>query len=140
MAKNISLEDAENQVFETVKNGNAIKKLEEIVKAQNGIFEIPSKKIDAEILEVKATKNGLLKKIKTENLGLLVKKLSQKFPQFLGIEIKKRTGEKIEKNDNLILIYSNQKMPRNIVNKFKKCVIINKTKINKIKLINKIIE
>ncbi|MDD4816057.1 MAG: thymidine phosphorylase [Clostridia bacterium] len=140
MAKNISFKDAKNQVLETIKNGNALKKLEEIVVAQSGIFELPKSKIQAKIFDVKSTKNGFVKKIKTENLGYLCKEVSKNFPQFLGVEIKKRTGEKIEKNDNIFLIYSNNDLSKKIINKFKKCVVTSKEKINKIKLIEKIIE
>jgi len=144
MAQNINLSEARKKVKESIENKNALEKLKQIVKAQGGSLNIFDEEAKTFKVNIKAENAGYVKKINTQNIGFLTRKYKQTFNNFLGIEIKSRTGKKISKKSNLAILHFKDVIElvniKNILNDYKKCFEISEIKDRKkFKLIEKII-
>ena len=113
MAKNISLEESEKEVIETLDNGKAFDKFLEFVKYQHG--DIKSLEVSFKTIDIKSTKEGTLNKIKTLNLGMLSvnlgagrKSKEDKIDHTVGIVLKKHLNDYIKKDDVLCTLYVNK--------------------------------
>lgn len=113
-----SFEEGYNMLLENIKNGKALKKLKEFVKAQGG----DEKYIDntdcfekaSFILEVKAEKSGIISKIHAEEIGLIAMELGagrvtkeSKIDLSVGIVLNKKRGDKVNKGEILAYIHAN---------------------------------
>ncbi len=113
-----SFEEGYNMLLENIKNGKALEKLKEFVKAQGG----DEKYIDntdcfekaSFIIEVKAEKSGIISKIHAEELGLIAMELGagrvtkeSKIDLSVGIVLNKKRGDKVIKGDILAYIHAN---------------------------------
>ena len=119
LAKKVSTFEEGRQVLEEkIKDGSALNKLKEFVKAQGGdpsyidntdLFEKAKY-----ILEVKAEKEGIISKIHAENVGLIAMKLGAGrvtkdsiIDLSVGIVLNKKRGEKVNKGDVLAYVHAN---------------------------------
>lgn len=119
LAKKVStFEEGRQMLEEKIKDGSALNKLKEFVKAQGGdpsyidntdLFEKAKY-----ILEVKAEKEGIISKIHAENVGLIAMKLGAGrvtkdsiIDLSVGIVLNKKRGEKVNKGDVLAYVHAN---------------------------------
>ncbi|NQZ29504.1 MAG: pyrimidine-nucleoside phosphorylase [Mycoplasmatales bacterium] len=131
---------AKEMVEKVIKNGAALQKFYDMVKAQGGDIEAIKSKdfLSSKItLEIKAEENGFMNITSAINLGLAAMKLgagraekSDIIDNTAGIYINKKTNEKVEIGDTLITISSNIVIKDEIIKQVKSSYTINKEKID----------
>ena len=113
-----NFEEGKKLLLENIKNGKALEKLKEFVKAQGGnpacvdnTDLLPKAKY---IIEVKANKSGTISKIHAEEMGLTAMELGagratkeSVIDLAVGIVLCKKRGEKVSEGDILARIYAN---------------------------------
>ena len=113
-----SFEEGYNMLLENIKNGKALEKLKEFVKAQGGdekyIDNTDSFEKASFIIEVKAKKSGIISKIHAEEIGLIAMELGagrvtkeSKIDLSVGIVLNKKRGDKVNKGEILAYIHAN---------------------------------
>ena len=110
IAKNISIDEAKNEVINVLDNGGAYHKFLEFVKYQNG--DIDSLEVSKHIQEIKSNKNGIVKSINALNIGKLSCNLGagrvskeDKIDYTVGIVLNKLVGEEVKFGDTLFTLY-----------------------------------
>lgn len=118
LAKNISINEAEEMVDEVMKNKKAYNKFIEFCEAQGG--NINKLKIRANIKVVKSEKSGVLKSIDALKIGELSVKLGAgkindkaEIDYNAGIKLFKEVGDKVKKNEILATLYTNKNIKLN---------------------------
>ena len=113
MGKNIPIKEAEQEVIKVLKNNQAYNKFLEFVKYQHG--DINSLEISPEKLEIRSTKNGILKGIDAKLVGEVSMKLGagrltkdDPIDHKVGIVLNKQINDKIVENDLLCTLYVNK--------------------------------
>jgi len=113
LAKNIQMDEAEEMVESVIKNKKAYNKFLEFVRFQGG--DIKKMKIDAKVKVIKSEKEGILKTINAEKVGMLSLKLGagkindkEKVDYSAGVKLYKNIGDKVRKNDILATLYTNK--------------------------------
>lgn len=130
-------------IEEVIKSGKAFNKFLELVENQGGNIELIQKTNwwkPKYKLEINANKSGYLYLKNSIILGLVAVKLGagrNKKEDIIdneaGIELKKVTNEKVQKNEILMVLYSSKPIDKNLANEVKKTFEINqKPKNNKI--------
>jgi len=114
MAQGISENEARAKVIENLDNRKAYNKFLEFVKAQGG--DINSLEVSKNTIDVLSTKNGILKRINTLNLGELSVSLGagrrnkeDKIDYSVGIVLKKHLGDRVMTGDTLCTLYVKDK-------------------------------
>ena len=142
MAKNITVEQAKQEAIENLNNGKAYNKFVELVENQEG--NINDIKVSNNILSIKSNEEGYIKHIDALRLGenariigagRLSKEESIDFE--VGIVLNKKVGDYINKGEELLKIYINNKTLSE--EEFIKCFEITKEKIEENTLIKEII-
>ena len=89
-------------------SGEALGKLKEIIKAQNGDPKVTSEKLQPGKFSyaVKAHKSGRIEQIHSKNASILCKILGAPKDKKAGIYLDKKIGDKIEKGDTLYTMFS----------------------------------
>ena len=116
--KSSSFEEGYNMLLENIKNGKALEKLKEFVKAQGGdekyIYDTNCFEKASFIIEVKAKKSGIISKIHAEEVGLIAMELGagrvtkeSKIDLSVGIVLNKKRGDKVNKGEILAYIHAN---------------------------------
>lgn len=97
-----------NWATQILKDGTAFRKLEEIIKAQGGKDALDSEDLKPGefSFEVKADRNGVIKKIDGQNLTTLAKLLGAPIEKGSGIYLNKKIGEKFEKGETVYTLFS----------------------------------
>jgi pyrimidine-nucleoside phosphorylase len=137
--KEIALKEIEKSIL----SGKALDKFYEFIRAQNGDvsylksnqFFNPKYKY-----EIKSTKSGYMKILSAINFGVISgdlgagrKTIQDKIDPDAGIYLNKKTGEKVEKNDVVITLFSSNPIDKNLISKtIENFEIINKKEKNKI--------
>lgn len=110
MGKEISYEEAHNQVIKVINDGTAYQKFVSLVEAQGG--DINSIKVCDNVVEVLADRSGTLKEINALELGKLSVKLGagrvnkeDKINHGVGIYLEKLVGDSVKKDDVLARIF-----------------------------------
>ena len=118
LAKNISINEAEEMVDEVIKNKKAYNKFIEFCEAQGG--NINKLKIRANIKVIKSEKSGILKSIDALKIGELSVKLGagkindkEEIDYNAGIKLFKEVGDKVKKNEILATLYTNRNIKLN---------------------------
>ncbi len=113
MGKNIDRAVAYDEVVDSIKSGKAYNKFLELVKAQGG--KIDSLRLSDDVIEIRATEVGIVRKIDALVLGKLSVKLGagrvnkgDKIDYNVGIYLNKLVGDTVKKGDLLATIYVNQ--------------------------------
>lgn len=142
MAKDITVEQAKQEVIENLNNGKAYNKFVELVENQEG--NINDIKVSNNILSIKSNEEGYIKHIDALRLGenariigagRLSKEENIDFE--VGIVLNKKVGDYINKGEELLKIYINNKTLSE--EEFIKCFEITKEKIEENTLIKEII-
>lgn len=126
-------EEARKMLEEVIENGSALEKLKEFVKAQGGdtsVIDDTTKLPKAKyVVEVKATEEGVVKKIHSDKMGIVAMELGagratkeSEIDLAVGIVLNKKRGDKVKKGDVLAYIHSNNE---NNIEKATKGVIEN---------------
>ena len=116
MGKNISKEEAYEQVVECVKNGSAYQKFLDLVAHQKG--DLTKMKISSKTKTIEAKSSGIIKKIDALEVGKLAlslgtgkETLDDTIDHSVGIYLHKLVGDKVKKGDVLATIYIGKKEP-----------------------------
>lgn len=112
--KKISNNDAKNMLFKQLNNGEAYKKFEELVSAQDG--DINNIKISDKVFSIKSDKAGYINKIDALKLGEIAKMigagrntLDDVIDYEVGLVLNKKVGDYVEKEEELVKVYLNNK-------------------------------
>jgi len=91
-----------------LKEGIALNKMKEIISEQGGDPNIKSSQLNPgkHVFEVKAERNCLIREINSKNLTLLARALGAPGQKKSGVYLNKKEGEKIEKDDTICTLYS----------------------------------
>ena len=113
MAKEIDEEEARKEVLDVLNSGKAYNKFLEFIKYQGG--DINGIKVSDNTIDVKATKEGTLSRIKALNLGMLsvtlgAGRLSKEdsIDYSVGIVLKKHINDHINIGNTLCTLYVNK--------------------------------
>ncbi len=91
-----------------LQEGEALKKMKEIIFEQGGNPNIDSNKLipGKFIYKIKAKKSGTVKNIDSKNLTLLVKALGAPVQKGAGVYLNSKEEEKVRKGDSICTLYS----------------------------------
>ena len=103
--------NGEEEASQILSSGLALKKFREIIKAQGGNDQIStdSLKIKSHRREITSLKSGFIKEINNYNLNTIAKILGAPADKFAGIYLLKKLDEKTDKNEPLLILFSNDK-------------------------------
>ncbi|GBU10496.1 thymidine phosphorylase [Erysipelotrichaceae bacterium] len=111
----ISLDDAYQKLLAAIENGSALAKFYEFISAQGADPSKPFKQAKHKI-PVLARKSGNIQKIKAEEIGIAAmilgagrETITDIIDHSVGIELCRKVGDTIEKDQPLAYIYSNGK-------------------------------
>lgn len=120
MGKNISFEKAKIKVEESLSSMKAYDKFLEFIKYQGG--EIEKLKVSDQIIEVKATKEGIIKEIPADQIGLLSVSLGAgretedgKIDPTVGIWLHKVVGDSVKVGEVLCSLYVSGEIDSSLV-------------------------
>lgn len=106
----VGIKNGRGVALETIKSGNAEKKLREIIYHQGGDSEV--KPEDIEIgqygIDVKAERKGVVLWIDNNSLALVARLAGSPKDKKAGIIINKKLGEPVNKGETLFTIYSDK--------------------------------
>ena len=112
--KKVSLDDARTMIFNTINNGSAYKKFEQLVSYQKG--DIDNIKISDKYYSIKSNKSGYINAINAYKLGEIARiigagrlSIEDKIDYEVGLVLNKKIGDYVEKNDELLKVYLNDK-------------------------------
>ena len=112
--KKIPNTEAKNLLFKQLNNGEAYKKFEELVKAQGG--DIKKINVSEKVFFIKSDKEGYVNRIDALKLGEIAKKigagrntLEDKIDYEVGIELNKKVGDYVKKEEELAKVYLKDK-------------------------------
>lgn len=115
MGKEINTDLARQLVEESITSKKAFKKFLEFVKCQNG--DINSLTLSNNIIEIKADKDGIVKEIPANDIGLLSvsmgagrDKKDDVIDPTVGIKLNKVVGCRVKKGDLLCTLYVNKEI------------------------------
>ncbi len=91
-------------------SGEAYKKFKEIVKAQEGKINNIKKQKAKYKHNIKADKKGKIKEIKIKQLNQLARIAGCPLDKFAGLYLHKHLGDKVKKGENILTIYSENKI------------------------------
>lgn len=145
--KGENIEDNKKKMLENIKNGKAYNKFIELVENQGGDISYleNTKKFKLAKYKIPVTikKSGYVKSINVEKLGNIScflgagrLKKEDEIDYQVGIIIKKKVGDKIEKNENLAFVYANDLVKGSqAVEKIKECYQIVDESVQKLESI-----
>lgn len=142
LGKNISIEQAEKEVTENLKNNKGYEKFEELVKCQNG--DINNIKISDNIISIKSKEEGYISKIDTLRLGENARIIGagrlnkeENIDFEVGLVLNKKVGDYVEIGEEILKVYiKNKTLPEE---EFIKCFEIKKEQQQENQLIKEII-
>ncbi|MBI9103823.1 MAG: thymidine phosphorylase [Spirochaetales bacterium] len=143
-------EEALAEIEKVIKNGEALKRLAQMIEMQGGdpavtsnIALLPATK---KVVEVKADKSGFISSMQTYNLGMSALLLGAGrttkddiVDPAVGYWMKKRLGDEVKAGDVLAEFHVGDKDPAESIEIFKKAVVIGDAPASGIKLIYDII-
>lgn len=113
MGKNIEIDLAREEVIELIKSGKAYNKFLEFVSFQNG--DINSLKVSSKTIQIRSTKEGIIKGIDAKIIGEVSMKLGagrinkdDDIDHTVGIVLNKKVGDIIKENELLCTLYVNK--------------------------------
>lgn len=114
MAKGITVEEAEKEVQNVIKNKKAYNKFLELVAAQGG--NLSSLKVSEKIVAIKSPKDAIIKKIDAYKIGIIARDLgagriekNDEIDYTVGIVLNKTLGSIVKRGQVLCYLYVNDK-------------------------------
>ena len=111
---NVDLDEARDLCLKKLNNGDAYNKFEELVSCQHG--NLKEMKISNRIFSVRASKSGYINKIDALGLGEIARIIGagrltkdDTIDPTVGLVLSKKVGDYVEKNDELVKVYLNEK-------------------------------
>lgn len=103
--------NGEEEASRILSSGLALKKFREIIKAQDGDDQISTHnfKIKSHRKELTSYKRGFIKEINNYNLNTIAKVLGAPADKFAGAYLLKKLDEKIDKNEPMLTLFSNDR-------------------------------
>ncbi|MCT8975639.1 pyrimidine-nucleoside phosphorylase [Clostridium sp. CX1] len=150
LAKKAStLEEAREMLVEVMKNGKALEKFKVFLKNQGGdasVVDSPEKLPQAKyIIEVPAKESGYVSNIVADEIGVAAMILGagratkeDEIDLAVGLMLRKKVGDKVEKGESLVTIYSNREDVASVMDKIYANISISSESVNPV-LIHKII-
>ena len=147
-----TVEEGINKLDEKIKNGEGLKKLAEMIKAQGGNPDVcydtsllPKAKA---LVDIKAEKDGYISRMVTSDIGNASKMLgagrekkTDELDLSVGIVMKKRVGDAVKKGDVLCTLHVGEKSDRiGAYNLMKRSIEIADKKVDKLPLIQAVVE
>lgn len=101
-------EDGEEVAKEILTSGKALKKMQEIIRAQGGNPHVSSHELvpGKEIYELKATKKGMVSAINNQQITVISRVLGCPSDRKAGMYLNRKLEERVDKGDILATIYS----------------------------------
>ncbi|MEY8000477.1 pyrimidine-nucleoside phosphorylase [Clostridium sp. Mt-5] len=123
-----TLEEAREKLLEAVKSGKALEKFKEFLQNQGGdpsVVDNPEKLPQAKYkISVPAKESGYVSNIVADQIGMAAMLLGagratkeDKIDLSVGIVLNKKVGDKVEKGESLMTIYSNREDVEDVENK-----------------------
>lgn len=146
-----NIKDAKNQLMETIKNGEALEKLKELVKAQGGdvsyITNTSKLGQSKHTIDVVSDTDGYVKSMNAEDIGKCALELGagretkdSVINLAVGIVLNKKIDDKVSKGDIIAVIHSDDlEKGQKIVTKLKNIIKIGDKNKEKKKLIHGVI-
>ena len=142
-----TLEDAKTLIIEKLDNGEAYDKQMELIKYQGGTIDNLDTFINVnEIIEVKSQETGYIKEIDALAIGIGAMKLGagretkeDPIDPDVGIMLKKKVGDQVEKGETLALLYNNKENIENVLEEVLNAFVITKDHVEKKPIIVEII-
>lgn len=113
LSLNISESEAKEKLIINIKNGKALDKFYEFIKAQGG--NINNIKIEENKVSIKSSKDGFIKSIDTYKIGEIARKIGagrlnkeDQINHGVGLILNKKVGELLFENEELLKIYGNK--------------------------------
>lgn len=141
IAKEINLfegQDIKKLLEDNLSNANAYKKFEELITAQGG--NLSELKLKYKPLYIKSNNSGYLKYVDTEKLGRLSSRLGggrltkeDIIDYDVGIIIKNKIGDYINKEDIIFEVYAKNKLDQELINELISTLVITNKKTKKLK-------
>jgi len=114
-----TLRDAREMLLEVIKNGKALEKFKVFIKNQGGdssVVDDPSKLPQAKYkIDVPAKQSGFVSNMVADEIGIAAMLLGagratkeDKIDLAVGLMLRKKVGDKVEKGEALVTIYSNR--------------------------------
>ena len=140
---NISESEAREKLVENIKNGKALEKFNEFVSAQGG--NPNNIKIEENVVSIKSSKDGYIKKIDAYKLGEIARKMGagrlnkdDEIDYGVGLVLNKKVGDYLFDNEELVKLYC--KNSNVDIKELSECFIVVEEKIEKPELIIDIIK
>ncbi|CVN88922.1 thymidine phosphorylase [Streptococcus pneumoniae] len=132
------------EVRQHLENGQALAKFEEMVQAQGGDLEDLYRPVNvAHVVEIPAQETGVISALPAMDFGLYAMRLgagravkSDVLDYETGIVFEKKIGDSVQKGEIVAKVYTNEKIPPQLVTDFQKCVKIS----DEVKKIREIVE
>lgn len=132
------------EVHQHLENGQALAKFEEMVQAQGGDLEDLYRPVNvAHVVEIPAQETGVISALPAMDFGLYAMRLgagravkSDALDYETGIVFEKKIGDSVQKGEIVAKVYTNEKIPPQLVTDFQKCVKIS----DEVKKIREIVE
>ncbi len=142
-----TLKQAKSLVNEKIISGEAHQKQLDFIKRQGGILPALDDFINVkEVIEVKSEKEGYVKDINALTVGVAAMKLGagratkeDDIDPDVGIVIRKKVGDFVEKGETLAFLYNNKDEISEIINEVKEAYILTKDVVKKKDIIFEII-
>lgn len=108
--------EGEEMALKVLESGEALKKFEEIIKAQSGsLSKLNGKSLTRNIV---SKKSGKIKKIDNKKITSLARTAGCPLDKFSGVYLHKKRGDKVKKGQKLITIYAESKLRINSAAKY----------------------
>jgi len=107
---------AEQLALKQLKDGEARKMMQKIIKAQNGDPKVDSEKIaiGKESFEVVATQDGKVREINLHNINQIARRLGCPTVNEAGLYLHKKIGDKVGKGEILYTMYAQDSVKINL--------------------------
>ncbi len=123
-----TLEEARKMLIEVIENGKALEKFKIFLKNQGGdpaVVDNPEKLPQAKYkIDVPAQKSGFVSNIVADEIGVAAMLLGagratkeDKIDLAVGLMLRKKVGDKVEKGETLVTIYANSEDVENVIAK-----------------------
>ncbi|NLZ80416.1 MAG: pyrimidine-nucleoside phosphorylase [Clostridiales bacterium] len=113
-----TVEEARSILLKTIEDKSALNKFAEFVEAQNGdnraVFDTSLLPKASIIMDINAEEDGFVKKIETDEIGMVSLTLGggretkeSEIDLSVGLVLRKKVGDKVEKNESIATLYGN---------------------------------
>ncbi|EGL82490.1 pyrimidine-nucleoside phosphorylase [Caldalkalibacillus thermarum TA2.A1] len=144
-------DSAYEELDKVLRSGQALETFKRFVQAQGGNpeqIDDPEKLPQASFhVELKAEEDGYVTQIDAEAVGIAAMLLGagratkeDTIDHAVGITLRKKVGDPVQKGEVLAVLHSNSEQPAASINRLKQAIVIGKEKVNKLPLIYDVLQ